>query len=235
MAKLGRLITLAVLFGLALSACKPISGSGNIKTEARSVRGITAVNLVTPGMLIIEQRGSESLTIEADDNFLPLLTNTVNNGTLTLETKPTVALKPTSLIYHLSVKDLNKIIVSGAGDVKATKLLANSFTFDVSGSGKASIDSLTTSSLTIFVSGSGELKLTGTADSQEIRIAGSGNYSGENMDSDQVKIDLSGSGRAILKVNNTLDATVSGSGSVWYIGKPTITKQISGAGSLSQR
>jgi hypothetical protein len=60
----------------------------NVFTETRSVRGFNTVTLEGSGQLVLEQAGTESLTITADDNLLPYLTSDVSDGHLTLGTKP---------------------------------------------------------------------------------------------------------------------------------------------------
>ena len=50
-------------------------GSGNVVKETREARDFDSVSLTGIGALIIQQTGEESLTIEADDNILPLLTS----------------------------------------------------------------------------------------------------------------------------------------------------------------
>jgi hypothetical protein len=38
-----------------------------------------------------------------------------------------------------------------------------------------------------------------------------------------------------VKVSDTLDARVSGAGTVFYIGNPQVTKEVSGVGTVKQR
>src|SRR5262245_44045700 len=57
-------------------ACNPFSGvdgSGTPKTETRAVKDFTAISFSGVGKVIIEQTGTESLSVTADDNILPLL------------------------------------------------------------------------------------------------------------------------------------------------------------------
>ncbi|MGB5817698.1 MAG: hypothetical protein WBI27_21110, partial [Thermoanaerobaculia bacterium] len=51
-----------------------VVGSGVTVTETRAVSGISGVSISGVGLLIIEQTGSESLTVTAEENILPLLT-----------------------------------------------------------------------------------------------------------------------------------------------------------------
>ncbi len=65
-------------------------------------------------------------------------------------------------------------------------------------------------------------------------VSGSGRYEGTRLESKSAKVLTSGSGDAIIKVIDKLEATVSGSGSVQYIGNPTVTKHDTGSGEVVQ-
>lgn len=61
-----------------------IAGSGNVVTQSREVSGFEAVSFSGVGRLILEQTGTESLTITADDNILPLIVSDVVGRRLVL-------------------------------------------------------------------------------------------------------------------------------------------------------
>ena len=79
------------------------------------------------------------------------------------------------------------------------------------------------------------MTLAGTADPQAVTISGTGNYDGEDLQSATAEITIDAAGDAVLRVSDRLDATVGGVGSVEYIGNPSVTKDISGVGSVEQR
>lgn len=213
------LVTL--LLAAMMSGCLPgtfnlVRGSGNVKTEQRTVSGFNEVELTGSGNLTIQQTGTEALTIEAEDNLLPLLTSDVAGGKLTLGAKPNTSYSPTKgVTYRLTVKDLRAVGVSSSGSVEGVNLKLGD--------------------LRIRISGSGNVRLAGTADTQNIDISGSGNYNGEGLDSRDVVIVVSSSGNATVKANGKLDARVSGSGEVIYIGNPTVTQNVTGSGKVLKR
>jgi hypothetical protein len=185
-------------------------------TESREVSGFTGVELTSIGDLHIEQTGTEALTIEADADVLPQLTSNVSNGILELGVAPgTTIATSRRIVYRLTVATLDSIAVSGAGDATASDLRADR--------------------LTVEVSGAGEIILAGTVNSQAVTISGTGGYNGEDLRSASAKVTIHAAGNAVLRVSDRLDATVSGVGSVEYIGDPQVTKDISGVGSVKQR
>src|SRR5689334_15816439 len=125
-----------IFTGLALLACATVGpllagcsatptvrGNGVSATEMRQVVGFSSVDLAGIGQVRIEQTGSESVTIEAEANLLPLLVTTVDNGRLTLATKDNVNVRPTRpVVFHVTVARLQAVSVSGSGDVSIPTL-----------------------------------------------------------------------------------------------------------------
>ena len=191
----------------------PVSGR---VTESREVSGVTGVELTSIGEMHIEQTGTESLTIEADADVLPQLTSNVSSGILELGViHGTTIATSRRIVYRLTVATLDSIAVSGAGDATASNLRAGR--------------------LTVKISGAGQMTLAGTVDSQAVTISGTGDYNGEDLQSATTKVTVDAAGKAVLRVSDRLDATVSGVGSVEYIGDPHVTRDISGIGSVKQR
>ncbi|HEY9468078.1 MAG TPA: DUF2807 domain-containing protein [Propionibacteriaceae bacterium] len=109
---------LALLAVLLLAGCTIIRGSGQVSSESRQVSGFTKVELSGSGELKIEQTGTESLTISAEDNVLPKISSEVSGRTLILGSKSNAKIIPTKPIsYSLTVKDLTGLAVSGSGSV----------------------------------------------------------------------------------------------------------------------
>lgn len=190
-----------------------IRGSGNVTTETRKVSGFKEVSLNGSGQLTLEQNGTESLTITADDNLLPYLTSEVSGNRLTLGTKEYTGISPSrDVVYKLTVKDLNEITVAGSGSADAK--------------------GIHTDQLKVVVAGSGSLSATGAADQQDIMIAGSGDYHGANVKSKGVTISIMGSGNAELDASDKLNATIMGSGDIKYSGNAIVSKNILGSGSI---
>ena len=210
-----------------------IQGSGNVIREPREVSGFTEVVLTGSGNLTIRQTGSESLTIEAEDNIIPKLTTEVANGRLTLGVEPNTDLRPTKPInYELTVKDLNAIQTLGAGEIDASSINTDNLGITNNGSGEVSIANVEANNLKVTSSGSGAVKMAGKVDSQVADILGSGRYQAEDLESQEAKVDIKGSANATVNVIDKLDARITGSGSIEYIGDPTISRQVLGSGEL---
>ena len=120
--------------------------------------------------------------------------------------------------------------VSGSGDLQ-WKGSCNNFDSDVSGSGKVIISVAIKGLADFGVSGSGKIQADGTAKDVKTRISGSGKVLASNMEAESCDISISGSGDVEVNVKNSLDATISGSGSVAYKGNPShVNSHSSGSG-----
>jgi hypothetical protein len=212
------------------------TGSGTTKTESRAVSGFSSIVISGVGQLTIDQTGTESLTITADDNILPDLTSTVTNGQLQLGTKPNTTIQTNNPIqYHVTVKNLTGLSVAGAADATMAKLTTSTLSVEVSGTGSISIAGLGAQSAQINLLGAGEITLSGQAQSQTATIAGAGAYHGEQLDTDSAVVQVSGAGQAAVHVSQSLNATVSGAGTITYSGNPSqVSSNVTGAGSITQ-
>jgi hypothetical protein len=201
---------------LTAAGCTTTKGSGNITTETRTIKGVNSVSLLGDGRLEIEQTGTESLTITADDNILPLLSSDVRDGDLKLGVKNLANTKPTQGIrYKLTVKGLTGLSLTGDADAEVTKLATERLTTSIMGDAKIRID--------------------GTADQQEISITGDGKYDGTGLTSKTAKVSITGDGKLDIDVSDSLDIKILGDGTINYTGDPKISKTVLGDGHINKR
>jgi hypothetical protein len=253
-----KLTFIFVAFAFALSACgialpEMVTGSGKMTTQTFGVRNFDQIRVGTSGVLYIEQGDTFRVTVETDDNILPLLKVEVQQGVLMLGLKkPATILQRETLIYRVTLPALSaldvsgsaetrvedftaeslNVNVSGSGDVMFVNLAAPSLAARVSGSGNVIVENLTADSVTCELSGSGEVRLSGTADSLSVRISGSGDALLENLKTSGAQVSVNGTGDALVWALDSLDVTISGSGKVQYAGSPRLTQTISGSGEL---
>jgi predicted small secreted protein len=227
-------IAVLVITTLVLTACNAVRGSGNVETEARTVSDFSGIDLSGSGEVIVTQAEAESLTIEAEDNLIPLIETEVRNGILVIGFKENTAVLPTKPIRFLvSMPTIDNLAVSGSGEIVAESVTSDNLELDVNGSGDIGIDQLTAESLTADISGSGDLTLAGAVAEQRIDISGSGKYAADALESDTADVAIGGSGKATIWANKILDAEIGGSGEVNYYGSPTVNSDISGSGDVN--
>jgi hypothetical protein len=185
------------------------------------------------GNVFIEQGGS-SLRIEAEDNILPLLETSVENGVLVISSEKCIRPQKTIKIYA-GMEEVRSISLSGSGDITGTTLI-NSENLDLAVIGAGDIEmKVNTNSLKSLISGSGDILLKGNASSHEIEITGSGNVDAPELRTEVTRVNISGSGDAKVYADRGLDTNINGSGNVFYGGNPEeLSKRVSGIGKIEK-
>ena len=188
-------------------------GSGRLATESRAVQGFDSVSMVGVGRLIIQQAGSESLEVTAEDNILPVVRSEVRGDTLFLDFAPVSSLNPTrEIVYRLAVRELNEISATGAGII------------DVAG--------LDTERLRVRLTGASSLLASGSADRQDIEVSGASFVRAEDLRSRMVTANVSGTSQCVVRVSDRLEADVSGVSLLEYYGDPVVIANASGGGTV---
>lgn len=230
------LIVSLTLMAFLVVACSGVRGNGDVIEESHDVSGFDEVRLTGFGTVIITQGESESLTISAESNIMPLLVSEVEGDTLVIGQKSNTSINPTrDIVFTLSVTDLSRIEVSGAGKIEIDSLETDSLAINFSGAGDVVIGDLTADSLDIEFSGAGQITIeNGTVTEQSISMSGVGNYEARDFQSETAEISISGAGNATIAVSGELNGSISGAGNISYIGSPTVDISTSGLGRVSQ-
>lgn len=229
------------LIALVLMACRvgfniggrQIEGSGNVATETREISNVERVSLEFMGDLTIIQGDEESLTVEADDNLLQYIETDMRGRELVIYMEDEVNVDTkTPIHYTLRVKNLDRVSVSGSGNVSAETFAADKLDLQISGSGNMRFDDLKANDLEVRISGSGNFDLVGSSEVQDVRITGSGNYRAENFQTTRSTVTVSGSGDVTVWADEALDVNITGVGNINYYGNPKVSQNISGSGSI---
>jgi hypothetical protein len=230
------LIPLLASMVLFVSACRlfnPLNPGVQV-TESRPVSGFHEVRFTTAGDLQITQGTTESLEITAGKNAMTHITTEVKNGVLEIGMDDSRWNSAVSqpMIFKLSVKDLDGISLSGAGNIETGNLKSSDMRINLTGAGNIGLNSLQANSLDATLSGAGNIQVAGTVPGQIVLLTGLGNFQGDNLKTDNAEIKLTGAGSATVWAEKTLDVTISGAGSVSYYGSPKVTEDVNGLGSV---
>jgi hypothetical protein len=209
-----------------------VQGNGNIKRQARQVAHFSGVAVSVPGQVEIRSGGSsEGLTIETDDNLLPLIETVVEDGTLKIRNKDKVNIKPRKLTIVVQARELDRLAMAGSGSIDADRVAGSKVRFDIGGSGSIKVRKAEGESIDVNLGGSGDLKVAeGNARSLSASIGGSGTIDMTRVPVDKASVTVAGSGDATLWIKNSLSLTVAGSGDVNYYGDPQVSKSVVGSG-----
>lgn len=120
--------------------------------------------------------------------------------------------------------------VSGSGNIDL-KASCKAYSSDVSGSGKILLTATISGLADFDISGSGKIEASGSAKQVKADVTGSGKVLAENLVTDECTVRITGSGDVEINVKNSLDANITGSGSVSYKGNPNhVNGHSSGSG-----
>src|SRR5215471_8038919 len=110
-----RILALVVLAGCSWTG---VPGSGNAKTEPRSVPAFTAVDIAGPIDADIANGPEPRVEITGDDNIVPLITTDVHGDRLQIGTRKNI--RPSvHLIAKITVPRLTGLGLTGSGDITA--------------------------------------------------------------------------------------------------------------------
>lgn len=124
---------------------------------------------------------------------------------------------------------------TGSGDFVIAGGKTEKLDVSVSGAAKVNLGELEAEQVKVKITGSGKMTVSdGDIDRQDVTLTGSGAYHAGDMHSSRATVSNSSSGEITVQVQDQLEATLTGSGDVYYIGSPTVEQQVSGSGGVHQ-
>ncbi|HWJ94625.1 MAG TPA: head GIN domain-containing protein [Telluria sp.] len=224
--------TLAFAAPFGLAHADTVSGSGNVQKQARQVGHFTGVALSLPGTVELHVGNTESVTVETDDNLLPLVETVVEDGTLKLRTsRRDTNLRTRNLKIVVTARAVERLSLAGSGSIESDPLRGSRLEFTIGGSGALNVKSVEAENVAVKLGGSGDLRVGGgNARNLSVSIGGSGNVEMGKVKIGSASVRVAGSGNATVWVQDSLDATVAGSGDVNYYGDPRVSQSVVGSG-----
>ncbi|HYX76694.1 MAG TPA: head GIN domain-containing protein [Gaiellaceae bacterium] len=210
-------LTVALLYHFDVfgnSSSSPNEGSGVRAAQTRHLAPFTSVELAGANNVVIHVGERQSVVVKADDNLLNRITTEVKSGVLVVGNTPGSFSAKSPVSVEVNVPSLNALALTGAGNIL--------------------VDGIKTESLTVTLSGAGNLVGSGTARSLDITVSGEGTGRFTQLDAGHVHALVSGHGAIFVTATKSLDASITGSGTVVYAGNPQqVTKTVTGSGAIS--
>lgn len=195
------------------SSSSAVQGSGIAATQTRSLASFTTVDLTGANNVTVHVGGKQAVVVRADDNLIGLITTEVRAGRLAIGTSGSLSAE-SPMSVDISVPTLRAVAITGSGVV--------------------SVDGIRGAHFTVQLPGSGLLRASGGIDRLDARLSGSGDLQLQNLVAHHATALVTGSGRLEVNATKTLDASVTGSGAIFYTGNPrTVTKSVTGAGVIA--
>jgi len=210
-----------------------------IESKKIEISSFTELIVKVPFNVIFTQGDASTLTIDADAATLQIIEVVQKGDELTIginDNQNKNVKSSEDVKIYLSTPALKKINLAGSGSFSSTNSLISKETITTSVAGSGNIDILILSAaLKGDIAGSGNITIKGTTKNVTFSIAGSGNMMLLDLIAEDVTGEIAGSGSAKVHANNSLEASIAGSGDLTYSGDPKkVTKNINGSGSVKE-
>lgn len=227
-------VMLVALTGI-VSCKKDLVGSGPTVTETRSLPSFSAIDLQMNGNVYYKTDSVSKVEIIAKQSIHPILQTSVNNQALVIRYNDGSTYDADESIritvYGPSVNRLS-LTTSGSiytdSDIHTPNLVLRS-----SGSGNISLKKVTATNILAESLQSGTISATlGTAVTGNLKSDASGKINIAGITAVNATARTIGSGDIQVTATGNLDATIDGSGSIYFGGYPSITSHVHGTGRL---
>ena len=196
------------------SAVGVVEGSGVRISEVRRLAAFDTIELGGSNTVVIDVGPTQSVVVSGDDNIVRRVTTEVWSGRLVIANEAGSFETRTPLTVHVTVPMLKAVALNGSGSI------------DLHGVDVPKLD--------LTLPGSGTLTADGSASQVHVVVSGSGTVELRQLRAADVRAVVSGSGSIFVTATRSLEATVSGSGSVIYTGSPRhVERHVTGSGSIT--
>jgi hypothetical protein len=225
-------LTTASAAGSSWTMGERVQGNGVVKKQAREVGHFTGVGIGLAAATEIRIGATEGVTIETDENLLPLIETTVEKGVLHVRaSKRNLNLQARTLKVVINARQVDSISQGGSGSIESDALKAPRLEMALGGSGSINVKGIESEHVSLTLGGSGNLKIgAGSARDLSITIGGSGDVDAGQVKASDVSVTVGGSGQSTVWAKDSLSYTIAGSGDVNYYGDPRISKTVLGSG-----
>jgi hypothetical protein len=209
------LVMIGLMMWMVSCSDAAILGSGNSKSEIRPLGDFTSVTLNAVANVLISPGDKVQVTITADDNVLPLVKTTVQNGMLQIDSTQDYNSK-SGVKISITMPSVSSIVLNGVGDI--------------------SIDQVHSDALDVQLHGSGDITARGSSSKLSASLSGVGDLNLSGWTAQQASVQVSGTGSAKVDVSQSLDASLSGVGNIQYKNHPDLhlIRHVSGTGDVTK-
>lgn len=192
-----------------------VEGSGTRKTERREVAAFDRLLIEGAYRVEVAAGAEPGVEIEADDNLLPLVRAEVEGGRLRIYSERGMTTRTMPLL-RITSPDVREVELPGASEFSLT--------------------GVRNESLKISVPGASKFRAEGETDRLEVALSGAGLIDAGDLRARHVKASCSGAGSISVYAAESLDASVSGIGSIDYAGDPpAVNQSVSGLGKINRK
>lgn len=185
-----------------------------------------------PGHVYISYGLTHEVKVETFSNLQSEIITEIVGNSLIIRSESCLEYFNDEASFFITLPSLASVELKSSAEINLQNISSSQkLRLNLSGSGAINYTG-STSRLNVLHSGSGDVMLVGEADYLETTLSGSGRVQGYSLATDTAKTVLAGSGYQQVWVSKQLDATITGSGNIFYRGTPSIVKYTPGSGLL---
>lgn len=209
-------------------------GSGEIITKTFDDLKFDEVSISISANVLFVQDENARIELSTYENFFELIE--VDNASKRVKIKSDGCLNSDErtrlTVYY---QDLSEITINGSSDLKfSDTLITKNFSLKINGSGDIDLP-VKANSVEVKINGSGDALVYGSAKDCEFKINGSGNIQAKDLVAENGKVGINGSGDVSVNASKSLEASITGSGDIEYLGNPKeFEGKSTGSGSIKK-
>ena len=208
------------------------------KQEERSFSNFTVVDIRGDFEIIFEKGDKNQIKLTSTNIPLDQVSTSQKGATLKIKRKLSLgeAFEDSGVKLHIiHNNELAILVIDGSSEVIVKDTInVNEAYLEMSGSGsfRATIQS---KRLKLDSSGGTEWKLSGEVSTLMIKATGSSNVDALALSSDVAEVNAIGSADIKVKVNEDLNAKITGLGNIYYTGEPSsVRSKVTGTGKVKK-
>lgn len=203
-------------------------------SQAQLPGEFSGIKASDPVNIVVFQGGENTVTIDAPENIREKIKTRTEGEILVISADEKIKSGETVTV-SISVKSLKRLEISGTAEIRSeNQLSCDTLHIESNGAGNINLD-VKANGIKTKITGAGDIQLKGSARYLDASVSGAGELKAFHLETEKAKVRVSGAGDVKINVSQSLDANVSGAGSVIYKGEPADRNvNISGAGSVRQ-
>ncbi len=212
-----------------------VNGSGKVVTEDREAGYFNSIKVSSGIDVYLTQGNKESISLEADENLHDYIKTEISGNTLRIYTDANIR-KAKAKIVHVTMKDINKITASSAGDVYGENpVKTEELSLSASSAGDIKLE-IEVNKVSCDISSAGDITLKGTANHLDASLSSAGDLKAYELTVKTADVSTSSAGDAKITVTEKLIANTSSAGDIYFKGDPPVVDgHTSSAGGIHKK
>ena len=239
MKNLKYLTAIILLLGIAAGANSQIRrtvyGNNHVVKQERKAGRFDGLRVSSGIDVYLRQTGSESISVETDENLQEYIITEIKDGVLNIYTDANIREAEMKKVY-VTMKDINSLKTTSAGDIIGeTPVKTSNLKLSASSAGDIKIE-VYCDKIDADISSSGDMTLTGKTDVLHVSLSSAGDLNAYELDVREAEVSASSAGDADVNVSERLTARASSAGDINYRGNPKyIDAHSSSAGGVHRK